>query len=241
MSGVTMEQTIAQLVLERPARSRVFETLGIDYCCGGKKTLKQVCEKKKLDPCELIELLSQDAEESIQEGQITEASLTSLISNIIESHHDYLRRELPRLDAMLLKVTRVHGGGEPRLQQMLSVFQPFSEELMSHMLEEEDILFPAIKQLEANPDTASSGETSETALIAKLEAEHDAAGDALAELRTLSDDYTPPVWACNTYRALLDGLHDLERNMHQHVHKENNILFPKTATLEASRSTGVVA
>jgi regulator of cell morphogenesis and NO signaling len=236
MSTISTERTIAELVLERPARSRTFESLGIDYCCGGKKTLEAVCVKKKLDPQDVVALLvAGDAAAADTPGlDYTALSLTDLIADIVAQHHDYLREELPRLEAMLTKVTRVHGDSEPRLAPMLAAFLGFAQELGTHMMKEERILFPAIARMEATGSAAGNCFGSVAQPIAQMEAEHDDAGDALALLRELSDDFTPPEWACNTYRAMLDGLHELEQNMHLHVHKENNVLFPKAIHLEAA-------
>lgn len=235
MSTITQERTVAELVLERPARSRVFESLGIDYCCGGKKTLEEACAKKKLAPPEVIELLSALDGKSVLELRPDPGtmSLGDLIDHILEAHHAYLRRELPRLHAMLQKVERVHGDRSEGLATMLSVFEVFTLELNQHMMKEEEILFPAIARMESTGAEVAACLGSVANPIARMEAEHDDAGNALEQLRALSDGFTPPDWACNTYRAMLDGLHELEGNMHAHVHKENNILFPKAIRLEA--------
>lgn len=234
MSTFTLDRTVAELVLEKPSRSRFFETMGIDYCCGGKKTLQEVCERKQLDPANLLKLLEADDLIVLDEAteRISEMSLGELVVNIIERHHEYLRQELPRLQAMLSKVVRVHGESEPRLHQMLSIFQAFAVELGTHMMKEENILFPVIAQMEAVRRIPQSCFGTIANPIRQMEFEHDGAGDALARLRDLSDGFRPPEWACNTYRAVLDGLHDIEQNMHVHVHKENNVLFPKALELE---------
>ena len=236
MSTITQERTVAELVLERPARSRIFEALGIDYCCGGKKTLEAACAKKKLAAPEVIALLAAlDGETALERQPDPGAmALGQLIDHVLEAHHAYLRRELPRLSAMLQKVERVHGDRNERLAAMLTVFEAFTLKLNQHMMKEEEILFPAIARMEATGAEVAACFGSVANPIAQMEAEHDDAGNALEQLRSLSNDYTPPDWACNTYRALLDGLHDLECNMHAHVHKENNILFPRAIRLEAA-------
>jgi regulator of cell morphogenesis and NO signaling len=230
-----LDRTVAELVLERPARSRFFESFGIDYCCGGKKTLQEACDRKALQSDQVLELLAALGTEPTQdqEPDAGAMALGELIDHILEAHHQYLRQELPRLGAMLQKVERVHGDRNEQLATMLSVFEAFTLELNQHMMKEEEILFPAIARMEATGAEVAACFGSVANPIARMEAEHDDAGNALEQLRALSDGYTPPDWACNTYRALLDGLHDLERNMHAHVHKENNILFPKAIRLEA--------
>ena len=236
MRATTLERTVAELVLERPARSRLFEALGIDYCCGGKKTLQHACDSKKLalpQITQLLEMLDAAPEPELQTSFDTMA-LGDLIENIIETHHHYLQEELPRLSAMLEKVARVHGDREARLESMGRIFGPFVQEMTQHMMKEEQVLFPAIARMASTGAKVAACFGSVAHPIAQMEAEHADAGSALEQLRALSDDFTPPDWACNTYRALLDGLHDLELNMHAHVHKENNILFPKAIRLEES-------
>lgn len=234
MNATMLDRTVAELVLERPARARFFENFGIDYCCGGKKTLREACDRKALPSGQVLQLLAAlDTEPTPDPEQDWGAmTLGALIDHIIETHHEYLREELPRLGAMLRKVARVHSDRNTRLVAMLPVFDSFTLELNQHMMKEEEILFPAIARMESSGEEMAPCFASVANPIARMEAEHDEAGNALARLRVLSDGYTPPDWACNTYRALLDGLHDLERNMHAHVHKENNILFPRAIRLE---------
>jgi regulator of cell morphogenesis and NO signaling len=141
---------------------------------------------------------------------------------------------LPRLEALVTKVARVHGDKEPRLAQVQDLFLGLSAELAAHLMKEEQVLFPMIRQLEAS-GTLSQLHCGRVANpIHRMEFEHDEAGATLAQLRQLTDDYTPPEWACNTYRALFDALAYFEQDMHQHVHKENNVLFPQVIALEQS-------
>jgi regulator of cell morphogenesis and NO signaling len=230
------QATVGQLVTQHPGRSRVFETLNIDYCCGGKIPLSEACAKRGHDPMVVIGLLQKADAEGDQSGDMIDAdalSLSDLADHIERAHHDYLRAELPRLDAMTDKVHRVHGESEPRLGDVRRAFCSLRDELTSHMVKEERILFPVIRQLEQSdgPVPIHSGTIADP--IRQMEAEHEHAGDALATIRTATDDFQPPEWACNTYRAMLDGLSQLERDMHAHVHKENNVLFPKAIALEA--------
>jgi regulator of cell morphogenesis and NO signaling len=228
-------RTVGELVAERPSRARVFEEYGIDYCCGGKRPLDEACATKQLAVDEVAAALAKSDREQADRGQPdwTTAPLTDLIENIVETHHGYLRRELPRLDALNSKVLAAHGAKDQNIGLCLGVFRDLCAEMRSHMMKEEEILFPAIRQLEAGTaghfcfDTIASP-------IEVMEAEHDSAGDALARMRALTVGFTPPEDACNTYRVWLDGLATLERDMHTHVHKENNILFPRALALEAS-------
>ena len=230
------QTTVGQLVAERPGRSRIFETLKIDYCCGGKKPLAEVCLKRGLDIQAVLEILRQaDAQaDQINADDVDPdtLSLTDLADHIEQKHHAYLREEFPRLDTMTEKVFRVHGKNEPRLAVVRQAYCDLRDELTSHMKKEEKILFPMIRQLEQTDGPISFHCGSIANPIQQMEVEHEHAGNALATIRTATDDFQPPEWACNTYRAMLDGLAQLERDIHLHVHKENNILFPKAIDLE---------
>lgn len=215
-----------------PARSRIFENLGIDYCCGGKKPLSEACQAKGLDPRTVVAMLAAlDGVASASTANPDAMSLSELCDHIEEAHHGYLEEELPRLDFMTRKVAAVHGDHEPRLLEVRRVFESFSAEIIPHTKEEHDTVFPAIRRLESSNRGKSAVAAELEASIEKLEAEHDKAGAALAQFKVLTDSYTPPDWACNTFRALYDGLAQLEKNMHQHVHKENNVLFPRALAM----------
>ncbi len=227
MTTISPEITIGQLVTERPSRSRVFEKLGIDYCCGGKKSIAEVCEKKQIDPATLIDVLDAEAADAPEDGpNVSDMALSDLADHIVATHHAYLRTELPRLGKMAQRVAKVHGDKDDRLQAVSQTFDAFTAELDSHMAKEENVLFPAIRLVDRADQMPSLPFGRVANPIHCMEQEHDNAGAALERMRTLTDGFTPPDWACNTYRALLDGLHELELDMHQHVHKENNVLFP---------------
>lgn len=233
MNTITPETTVGEIVRAAPARSRIFESLGIDYCCGGKKSLAEACRAKNLDPATMIAMLAAlDGGPEATTANPDAMTLAELCDHIEFVHHGYLREELPRLDFMTRKVAAVHGDHEPRLLEVRRVFEAFNAEMTAHTQEEETVVFPAIRHLEsANGDKAAAVATLNAA-FAKLEAEHENAGAALVQFRTLTDSYTPPEWACNTFRALYDGLDKLEKHTHQHVHQENNVLFPRAVTAD---------
>jgi len=235
MTTFQINDTVGAIVRDHPALSRLFEQAQVDYCCGGQKTLAEACTKRGIDPQAFLkELETFAATEPAPEVDLTALSLTELVEHIERLHHAYLHTELPRLEAMVTKVAKVHGNKEPRLAQVRDLFLALSAELATHMMKEEQVLFPMIRQLEASVTLPQFHCGSVANPIHRMEFEHDEAGTALAQLRQLTDDYTPPEWACNTYRALLDALAYFEQDMHQHVHKENNVLFPQAIVLEQS-------
>lgn len=238
MSAFQVHDTVGAIVAQRPALSRVFEQEGIDYCCGGKKALDEVCREKGLDPAGLLAKLEAHASTRADESVVDAAamSLSELADHIERTHHAYLRRELPRLYAMTEKVASVHGDKDARLDEIRRTFLALADEMTSHMMKEERILFPMIRRLSESKTAPAFHCGSLANPIAQMEHEHEQSGSALERLRTLTDGYTPPEWACNTYRAMLDGLAHLERDMHQHVHKENNILFPQAIKRETERT-----
>ncbi|MBX3423448.1 MAG: iron-sulfur cluster repair di-iron protein [Pirellulaceae bacterium] len=248
MTAMSTELTVGQLVRQRPARSRVFEALKIDYCCGGKLSLAEACQRKGVDTAEVWKRLAEcDAQSDRQAGDADDQpvdadamTLSALAQHIEQTHHAYLKTELPRLDRMTEKVARVHGDRDPRLPDLRRAFEALRDELLPHMMKEEMILFPMVRKLEQQLQSAAAlsappfhcGSVADP--IGQMEHEHDKAGSALQSMRELTDGFQPPDWACNTYRAMLDGLAVLERDMHQHVHKENNVMFPKAIELETA-------
>ena len=239
MSTFQATETVGEIVAKSPALSRVFEQEGIDYCCGGKRPLEEACQKKGIDPETILAKL-EAAEQAASEENVVDAaamSLTSLVDHIIETHHNYLRSELPRLGQMTERVATVHGDKDARLIEIHRTFSAMAAELSSHMMKEEQILFPLIKQLEASENAPSFHCGTLSNPINQMEAEHDIAGSALGTLEELTDKHTPPDWACNTYRAMIDGLAQLERDLHQHIHKENNVLFPRSLVMEKEKNS----
>jgi regulator of cell morphogenesis and NO signaling len=228
------EQTVGEWVAAHPDLARVFERLKIDYCCGGKLTLAEACAQRGLD---LEEVLRELGQESGTPGptrvDAAAMGLEELVDHIESTHHAYLKRELPRLETLTEKVAAAHGQRDPRLVSLRKTFLDFQAELTSHMLKEERVLFPMIRLLARSdqPVTLHCGSLANP--IRVMESEHDQAGAALARFREWTDDFTPPAWACGTLHALYHALAELEADMHQHVHKENNVLFPKALAREA--------
>jgi regulator of cell morphogenesis and NO signaling len=229
---------IGQLVADRPARSRVFDHHGLDYCFGGKRTIEDACTRRGIDPDPVLaELEALDAEVVPQDDPIAGMSMTELADHIEETHHAYLRSELPRLTRLVDKVTAVHGETHGWLEEVRSVYAGLVAELEPHMMKEEQILFPMIRDIER----PGSGRAVHCGTIENpirvMEHEHDNAGQALERLRTLTNGFAIPEGACNSFRAMLDGLETLEADLHNHIHKENNVLFVRAAQAAAGSTT----
>lgn len=233
MSTIDATATVAQLVIEKPARARVLEQVGIDYCCGGKKSLQQACEEKNLSVEEITRrLLEADQENHSDERDWSQATLSELCEHVVQTHHEYLRDELPRISELTRKVAEAHGESNPAWHEVREVYESLRFELQLHMQKEEHVLFPAIMQMEQTNAPLRFHFGTVANPIRMMELEHDSAADALEKLRHLTNDYTPDEDACPTTRALLDALEALEKDLHLHIHKENNILHPRAIALE---------
>ncbi|MEW6280082.1 MAG: iron-sulfur cluster repair di-iron protein [Candidatus Eremiobacterota bacterium] len=226
---LTETTPVGQIVVEQPGLAGIFERLGLDYCCGGAKPLGQACHEKGIPVGEVLRELSEAAAQASQPAPQWE-SLAELASQIVERHHDYLRRQLPVLRGQLERVLRAHGARHPELLRLQEVFQAFELDIFEHMDREEGVLFPLIARLELSPESQRTGFSLE-GVVQAMEHEHEQAGRDLARMRQITSGYVPPSDACTTYRTLYAGLAELERDMHQHVHTENNILFPAAQNL----------
>jgi regulator of cell morphogenesis and NO signaling len=236
------EKTVREVALENPSSIRVFESLGIDYCCGGKRLLSDACSHANVDFQHALELL-ETAELDVQapDAQGWKAKpIAELIAHVVAEHHGYVRQETPRIQRLLTKVLAKHGPTHPEIAQIDEFFSVLSQELSTHMLKEEQVLFPYVERMEA---ALRSGQPVPVAFfgtvkrpIANMVAEHDDAGALLAKIRSLSNGYTAPPGACPTFLGLYQGLEEFERDLHHHVHLENNILFPRAVEMERSQA-----
>ncbi len=220
MTALDRETPIGHIAAEYPLMTRVFARHGIDYCCGGGRPLREACEAHDLDTETVLRELEQELEgTAVPEEGWLDSSLDDLIEYILVAFHRPLKEELPRLEQMARKVNEVHGARMPQvLPGLLDVLVGLRAELEAHMAKEEQILFPMIRRghgaMAAGP-------------ISVMEHEHDSAGNALRRLRKLTGEFSVPADACNTWRALWHGLSALEQALHEHIHLENNILFPR--------------
>lgn len=225
---ITTDTHVADLATTFPGTIRVFQHYGLDFCCGGKRPLGDVCRQHGLNVDELIKVLTDSLSEIRDDVDWSTRPLSDLTAHILHRFHQPLRGELPRLRAMLDKVISRHGDTFGTVLEPLSrTFDDFHAELLSHMQKEEVILFPAIDARDRGDHDLPLPCGTIAAPVAVMEMEHEHAGEALATMRRLTDGFTPPEWACPTFRGLYHGLAELEREMHLHVHLENNVLFPR--------------
>jgi len=237
--ATTATKAVRDLVLENPSAARVFEKFGIDYCCGGSQTLDDACIAAKHSVQEVTAELEKPVAGPPEKDWRT-ASLAELAQYIVDKHHAFTQAELTRLGDLLAKVAKVHGTNHPELARIQSVFEGMSHELRMHMTKEEQILFPFIGEME---EAARVRRRAPVAMfgtvqnpIAAMIMEHEDAGQALEKMRELTSGYTLPGDACTSYQLLYQGLPAFEADMHQHIHLENNILFPRAIELESSLS-----
>jgi len=234
-----LQKTLKQIVTDDHRTAAVFERYALDFCCNGGRRLDEACKAKGVDTNTLVQDLSQIATTPTTDAfRPAEWDLDALADFIVNTHHRYVRRALPVLLPHVDKILSVHGKNHPELAGIAEHTHAVAAELSSHMQKEEMVLFPFIKAMVA----AKNGQTpfqrppfgSIRFPIAQMEAEHSSAGDALSYIRTASQDYTPPADACTTFMVTYRELAEFERDLHQHVHLENNILFPKAIALEES-------
>jgi regulator of cell morphogenesis and NO signaling len=237
--SVTTEKTVGELALENPGATRVFEKLGIDYCCGGGQTLEQACQAAHLPIKQVADSLaaaSQSASATAPARNWQAEPLSELLAHIRSTHHVYTREEIARLGPLFDKVCSVHGGNHPELLRLREIFASLAEELTTHLMKEEMVLFPYILRME------EAAVAKEPALpppfgsvrnpVAMMRNEHDGAGNALRSMRQISDGYAAPPDACVSFRTLYQALAAFEADLHQHIHLENNVLFPRAIEME---------
>ncbi len=235
---ITEQTTVGEVAGSIPGSIPLFQEYQIDFCCGGGRTVSEVCREKGISFDQFLKRVT-EAGESQRDSRLSEdwtaAPLSELIAHIVGRHHAYLNSELPRLAAMLAKVVGVHGSRHPEsLLPLQTIYGKMKDELEQHMWKEENILFPMIEQMEAAKVEGKIVEAIPVrGPIQVMEMEHESAGHALREIRRLTSDFQAPQDGCATYRALFEGLKAFEADMHQHIHLENNILFPRAAKLQS--------
>jgi len=228
--------TLADIVTENIRAAIVFEEFGLDFCCKGKRPLSEACTAKNVDADEVIKSLIELNKNNNSE-KVNDWTPDFLVDYIINNHHQYVRRMIPVISLHADKVASVHGQNHPEMIEISDLFLAVREELEGHMMKEERILFPYIKQLYSakknNEQIAPPPFGTIQNPIRMMEAEHTSAGNAMSRIRELSDNFTAPADACNTFKALYSELKEFEEDLHKHIHLENNILFPKSIELES--------
>lgn len=218
---------LGDLVAQYPAAADVLKSRRIDFCCGGHRTLQEALQERGLPEDEVMEQLAA-ACRTVPEGRQEDwarKKLSDLIDHIVDVHHGYLYRALPELEQYTRTIMNVHGSRHPELAQVHERFKEISQELTAHLPKEETIMFPAIRQLESEPSENQAGLCRQ--LIESLEDEHEACGHLLKKIREITFDYALPEDACPTYRVTYQKLQALESDLFQHIHLENNVLFPR--------------
>ena len=239
--SVSTERTVRKWALEHPEATRVFEKVGIDYCCGGGKSLEEACAVANLSVDEVIdslELAEEEARAEQKDRNWQREPLADLVAHINGTHHKYTREEIGRLGPLFDKVVSVHGKNHPELQHVRAAFRGLAQELTMHMMKEEAVLFPYMVRMEVSVIQRESvlpppfGSVQNP--VSMMMHEHDSAGEALRTMRQASAGYTAPGDACISYQTLYKALADFEKDLHQHIHLENNILFPRAIDMERS-------
>ncbi len=231
-----VEDTIGEMVTKDFRKAQVFKKMGIDFCCGGKKTLKEVCDRKGIDFASLdAELKAFDETQNII-FDFNNWELDFLTDYIINTHHKYVKENIPFITELANKVARVHGDRHPEVIEVAHVFNSLAKDLNLHMMKEEKILFPHIKEL---VEAKKSGKSMVVAPFGKvdnptqmMESEHEQAGEDMLAIRKATNGFALPPDACNSYQVLYKKLAEFENDLFNHVHLENNILFPKSIALE---------
>jgi regulator of cell morphogenesis and NO signaling len=218
------ELTIGEIVALDYRAAEVFKEAGIDFCCGGKQRITEVCSEKNIDPIELVNKLEMlESTPNTTSHNFIEWDQVFLCDYIINTHHKYVLKSLPELVMYTEKIASVHGERHPELAEVAALFSQLNKELLQHMKKEEEVLFPAIKEAESS----GSSKSIIVSEIERLSGEHEFAGGAMDKIRAITSNYRVPADGCNTYNVTFKLLRQFEDDLHTHVHLENNILFPK--------------
>lgn len=227
------ETKVGAVVSKDYRTARVFSAYGIDFCCKGGISVAEACERNAADAAALMADIEQLlAQQQSPDEQLLKLSMPELIDHILEQHHAYIRETGPVLEVYLLKIANVHGQRHPELINLYSLFRHSHHDLQQHLQKEEQILFPIIRRLAAQKPPFSPGQSdSLSGPIAGMEHEHAVEGDRFREMRAITNDFTPPVDACQTYRVAFQMLAEFEADLHRHIHLENNVLFARAQDL----------
>jgi len=234
--GAQQQETIGEIAVKDLRKAEVFKKYGIDFCCGGKKTIAEVCAEKNIDATQVETELSQISKEGKASNiSYNDWNLDFLADYIVNTHHSYVRKYLPELMTYAAKVAKVHGNHHPELIPIQKLVEQINDELTEHMEQEETVLFAYVKkivQARSSSMPLVKEEKDLKVLIDELEKEHDVVGRCLDKIRELSSGYSIPSDACASYQLLYKMIQEFEDDLHIHIHLENNILFPKALEME---------
>jgi regulator of cell morphogenesis and NO signaling len=227
----TSSQAVGAIVAEFPQAAEIFKGYRIDFCCGGDKTLKLAVQELGLDENTVLEQLNQTYSKAVNQSEKSDEvdwrkeSFTTLVDHIVNTHHLYLQKELPQISEFVTKILRVHGQNHSELTRVYKLFHTLKMELEQHLIKEEEILFPLIKEYEKNPSDQLLDRIKQ--VTNDIEEEHEQAGDIIKELRNITNQYELPANTCTTYQLAYQKLEEMESDIFQHIHLENNILHPR--------------
>ncbi|HET9012858.1 MAG TPA: iron-sulfur cluster repair di-iron protein [Gemmatimonadaceae bacterium] len=231
-----LDAIVGDIVAADYRTAGVFEQFGIDFCCGGRRSLGEACRTASADPADVVRALTALSPHHVDDTDVTRWPVARLIDHIVSVHHAYVRAALPRIVGYLAKLQEAHGARHPELARVASVFDQVSVDLVQHMLKEEQVLFPYVRELAEHAEETGDMQPSPfgTVLnpIRMMEREHREAADELGTIRELTNGYTVPEDGCTTYTVSMAELARFEQDLHRHVHLENNVLFPKAIQLE---------
>lgn len=226
MTKINTLQSIGGIVAILPKAGEVFRGYNIDFCCGGNRLLAEAIKEQQLNEEEIMHKLEetyQDAQELVKKVNFCDMKSSELIEYIVTTHHGYLKRALPETGEMTAKILRAHGANHQELFKVHKLLNNLKTELEQHLIKEEELLFPLVKKHEANPSKQLIADINR--VISETEEEHEGAGDILKELRKITGEYTVPADGCRTFELTYSMLQELEGDLFQHIHLENNILF----------------
>jgi regulator of cell morphogenesis and NO signaling len=230
---ITANKTVRELAVELPNATRVFEKLGIDYCCGGQKSLEEACATANVSTEDIVRALEQGRTASTAaERDWNTAAIGELVDHIIDKHHTYVKTEISRVQALITKVAGVHGTNHPELLQVRTAFTELANELTAHLMKEEQILFPYLREMASGKECGPSCFGTIQNPIRVMMMEHESAGEKLREIRQATNNYALPHDACFSYGTLFTAFQEFEQDLHQHIHLENNVLFPRAPVME---------
>ena len=229
---------VRDIALSNPGARRILEDAGVDYCCGGAKSLHEACMHTDVPADEVLKRLRENSEQAGPDTLWVSAPLADLTRHIREKHHQYVRGAIPRVKAILEKVKAKHGENHREIADIQMLFIEVGQEMIMHMQKEEQILFPYIDAVERAVNEKGTIETPFFGTVRNpiqaMMSEHDSAGELVKQIRKASSEYTTPADACTSFQALYQDLRQFEEDLHEHVHLENNILFPRAAEMEAA-------